>query len=368
MATIALDATYAVDPNPTGVGLYSHRLIEALLATSEHRFLLCYRLSRFKYRRLFLRPEMLIPPPVAHFETRLMQEPFTFWLPRETDLFHSLAHRTPPFRFRKEVVTIADVFPITGRDYSTPDFQRKFTTLLLEAAQRASLVITPSAYTSSELLRHSNIQKKKIRVIPHGVQLPGKLISDSERQLERERLVGAGNVMVLSIGVIQTRKNTLNMLRALQTLPENYKLVLAGGDGFGAAAAHEFIRKERMESRVRVLGYVPPERLPALYQAATVFLFPSFEEGFGLPVLEAMAYGVPVVTSQTSSLPEVGGEAALYVDPHDPNDIARHIEEAAEDEERRRQMISRGLERAREFPWSRTAESYLRAYEEALAM
>ncbi len=369
MATIALDATYTIDSNPTGVGMFSLRLIEALLALrTGHRFLLCYRLSRFKHRRRILRPAMLSEPPGSPFESRWMQESLTFWLPRSVDLFHSLTPRTPPFRFRRELVTVHDVFVITGRDYSTPDFQRRFSALLLEAAERATLVIAPSTYTSSELLKHSNIQKEKIRIIPFGVQIPTALISAEERKFERERLVGQGNVMVLSIGVIQTRKNPINMLRALQDLPERYHLVLAGGDGYGAEAAHAFIRRERLGSRVSVLGYVSPDVIATLYQAADVFLFCSFEEGFGLPVLDAMSYSLPVVAARTSSLPEVGGDAALYVDPLNPREIAQTVREAVEDANLRQRLIARGLQRAREFSWHRTAESVLHVYEEALQM
>jgi len=131
MSTIAVDATYTVDPQPSGVAAYSLRLIESLLdLDTPHRFLLCYRLSRFKRRHLFMRPR----DRHASFSVRWYQEGLTFWLPWEAELFHSLAQRPPAFRFRKEVVTIIDLFPITGRDYSTPDFQRKFSTLLLAGA------------------------------------------------------------------------------------------------------------------------------------------------------------------------------------------------------------------------------------------
>jgi len=233
MATIALDATYTVDPNPSGVAVFSLRLIQALVALkTPHRFLICYRLSRFKRRHCFLRTESLPAPAASDFRVRLMQEPLTFWLPRQAELFHSLAQRPPAFRFPKEVVTIHDVFPLAGRDYSTPDFQRKFARLLREAAERASLVVVPSQYTSSELVKYSVVPERKIRVVPEGVDLPATLALPDEVRRERERLAGAGKHMILSIGVIQTRKNTLNMLRALQALPENYRLVLAGGDGY----------------------------------------------------------------------------------------------------------------------------------------
>jgi alpha-1,3-rhamnosyl/mannosyltransferase len=112
----------------------------------------------------------------------------------------------------------------------------------------------------------------------------------------------------------------------------------------------------------------PWGELQSLYQSASVLLFPSLEEGFGIPVLEAMANGLPVVASRTASLPEAGGEAALYVDPHDPQDIADKVLRAVEDSELRRRMIEQGLERALEFSWRRAAEATLKVYDEALAL
>jgi len=369
MATIALDATYTVGPQPSGVAVYCRRLIESLAEIEcEHHYLLCYRLSRFKLRREFLHPNSTPGSRGPDFSARFYQNPWTFWLPGQTDLFHSLVQRPPAFRFKKEVVTVIDLFPLTGKDYSTPDFQRKFSALLLEAVERAVCVITPSQYTTDQLLKHTPVPPEKIRLIPLGVDLPPASLSPERRALEREQLVGKGNEMIFTVGVIQTRKNTLNALKALQRLPERYRLVIAGGNGHGSETIHDFIRTEGLGSRVVLLGYVPAERLPVLYDAASVFLFPSLEEGFGLPVLEAMAHGLPVVASETSSLPEVGGGAALYVNPHDPEEIAGKITRAVEDEDLRKAMIEQGLARARVCTWRRTAEANLDVYNEVLAL
>lgn len=369
MATIALDATYTVGEQPSGVTVYCRRLIESLAETEcEHHYLLCYRLSRFKSRRQFLRPTSCPGSQGPRFSVRYYQNPWTFWLPWSTDLFHSLVQRPPAFRFKKEIVTIIDLFPLTGKDYSTPAFQQKFSALLLEAVERAVRIITPSQYTTDQLLKHSSAPREKVRLIPFGVDMPGESLSQERRIAEREQLVGKGNEMILTVGVIQTRKNTLNALKALRHLPQRYRLVLAGGNGHGSEAVHDFIRTEGLGSRVVLLGYVPAEQLPVLYEAASVFLFPSFEEGFGLPVLEAMAHGLPVVASATSSLPEVGGDAALYVDPHDPKDIAAKVVIAVEDKDRRQLMIDRGIARASVFTWRRTAEATLQVYNEVLSM
>jgi glycosyltransferase involved in cell wall biosynthesis len=369
MACIALDATYTVDPQPSGVAVYSRRLIETLATVdAPHRFLLCYRLSRWRQRKDFLRPAQLPGGRGPCFSTRIIQESLTFWLPWQAQLFHSLAQRPPAFHFQKEVVTVFDIFPITGHDYSTPEFQRKFSALLREAVERAARVITLSESTARQLVQHLGTPVEKLRVIPGGVDLPTAILTGDERANERERWVGKGNEMVLSVGVLQTRKNNLNAARALATLPANYRMVLAGGDGYGSEAVHEFIRREGIASRIITPGYVAADRLPALYQAASVFLFPSLEEGFGLPILEAMACGVPVVASNTSCLPEVGGEAAIYADPHDQIRIAAQIQRAVEDPSLRASMIEKGYARAREFSWRRAAEATLMVYDEVLAL
>src|SRR5271157_2075880 len=133
MATIALDATYSAEPQLTGIGVYSRRLIETLLTLkTPHRFLVCYRMSRLGRRQYFLQPGSVLGAR-ALFSVRVYQEPITFWLPWQAQLFHSLAQRPPAFHFRQEIVTVFDVFPLTGENYSTPDFRKKFSALLLQA-------------------------------------------------------------------------------------------------------------------------------------------------------------------------------------------------------------------------------------------
>jgi glycosyltransferase involved in cell wall biosynthesis len=367
MSTIAIDATYVLDPQPSGISVYSRRLIESLAEVeSVHAFLIAYRLSRWKRRHEVLKITPRGRTGTGRFSTCFFQEPWTFWLPMQADLFHSLAQRPAPFHFRKEIVTVHDLFPLTSRDYSTPDFQRKFSGLLIEATKRAACVITPSSYTAEQLQRHLDVDEKKLHVVPEGVDLPQRPLGAEARRLAREERVGRGNELVLVVGVIQTRKNTIGALRALAMLPDRYRMVLVGGDGHGSEAVHEFISKSSIANRVTVQGHVEADELTVLYQAASVLLFPSFEEGFGLPVLEALAHGLPVVTSNATSLPEVGGNAVLYVDPADEAQMAAQVRRAVEDSGLREEMIAAGLARAREFSWKRVAEKTLRVYNEAV--
>lgn len=359
MARIALDASFIFDTYPTGIAIYSRRLIESLAElASPHRFLVSYRLSRLPRRGEFLLPAD------PRFSVQVFQPPITFWQPWRTRIFHSLAQRPPAFRYKREVVTIHDVFPITGPDYSTPGFQRKFSRLLRECLDRADRVLVLSEYTAAQVMKHCGVERGRIRVVPGGVDPPAERLTPEACRRERERHVGQGNEMLLTVGVLDNRKNVLNALRALELLPERYRLVLAGGNGYGSERVHDYIRKRRLENRVKCLGYVPRCTLLALYQSASALLFPSLEEGFGFPMLEAMAHGLPVVTSRTSALPEVGGDAGMYADPLDPADIAAKVTAAVEDAPLRESLIRRGLARAAQFPWRRTAEGALLAYDE----
>ncbi len=364
VACIAIDATYTVDRHASGIGLSSYHLVRAISEVeTRHRFLLCYRLSRFKERARFWRPKS----PRSRFGTRLFQPGLTFWLPLEADLFHSLAQRPAPFRFRHEIVTVHDVFPLTGASYSSPSFQKRFSKLLLSAVARSEAVITQSEYTARQLLVHTNVDPKKVCVIPFGVALPSSVITKEQRCREREALVGPGRHFVLAVGAIQNRKNTANIVRALKCLPQEYRLVLAGSDGYGAELVDKLIRLEQLNSRVKKLGYVSDKQLALLYQSADVLVFPSLEEGAGLPVLEAMASALPVVTAATSCLPEVAGDAALYANPHDPQDIAEKVRIAVEDAYTRDILIRKGLERVRRFTWAETARSTMRVYDAVLS-
>ncbi len=359
MATIALDASYIFDKYPTGIAIYTRRLIESLAhLESPHHFQVCYRLSRVGRYREFLKPAD------PRFSVHLFQQPVTFWQKWTAQIFHSIAQRPPAFRFKHEVVTIHDIFPITGPDYSTPGFQKKFSRLLRESLERAERVLVLSEYTASQLIEHCGVERDRIRVVPGGVDPPRVRLSPELRARERDRRVGRGNELLLTVGVLDNRKNVLGSLRALQLLPDRYRLALVGGDGYGAEHVHDFIRKEGLENRVLRPGYVPEAELSALFQSASALLFPSLEEGFGFPMLEAMAHGLPVVTSRTSALPEVGGDAALYADPLDPADIAAKIRSAVEDGALRGSLIEKGLARAAGYTWRLTAEGVLGVYDE----
>jgi len=344
---VALDATYAVDPQPTGVARYSQRLITALagLRESDLHLTLAARPKRFPaLRRAF-----------PGFRHALLQEPL--FLPRKTDLFHGLNQRLPRYRFRQQVVTIHDVFALSSDRYSTADFRRRFSDMLRDAVRRADHFITVSAYTRDELCHHLGVDPARVTVVHHGVD-PGARLKAQGSRLES---------LLLSVGAVQVRKNTLAAVRVLERMPKTVRLIVAGGPGYGAEDVYDYVRKNGLGDRVEFLGHAGEQQLEELYARASLLLFPSLEEGFGLPVLEAMARGLPVVASNTSSMPEVCGDAALLVDPNDVNGLAEACRRVIDDAPFRADLTTRGFRQANRFTWEKAARETAAEYHSLLS-
>ncbi len=336
---IALDASYSLGPNLSGLGVYSRRILFGLAdAHREEEFLYCYRPQRFlrSYRESLpanaLRRLLIGAPP--------------------GDLFHALSQRVDA-RGRRTVCTFHDLFVMTG-DYSTREFRDRFTAQARRAAELSDLIITVSRFTAIQVEQLLGVPASRIRVIPHGVD------TAAPSDLPRENLV-------LFVGAIQRRKNIARLVRAFERLPKGWRLALAGApDGFGAAEELHAVEQSPRREAIDVLGYVSLAELERLYQRARIFAFPSLDEGFGMPVLEAMAHGVPVITSNRSALPEVAGDAALLVDPADSDAISRAMLNLTSDEALRDELARRGLERARQFTWDSAVERTWDVYQESL--
>lgn len=340
---IALDATYAIGSELSGVGLYSREILAGLATLQpEARFDFCCRPHRFARRGEL--------PKAANARPRLLLDPFG---PRGADLFHGLNQRLPRMRFRRTVATFHDLFVMTG-EYSTPEFRARFTRQAREAARRADLVIAVSAFTASQVVSLLDVPESRVRVIHHGTRefaLP---------VLPREKLI-------LNVGAVQTRKNIARLVEAFEGVDSSWKLVLAGSAGYGSTQIVERIERSPARARISVTGYVSPEDLAHWYRRASIFAFPSLDEGFGMPVLEAMAAGTPVVASNRSALPEVAGNAALLVDPEDIGSLRDTLIEIIRNEELRRDLTQRGICRARSFTWAKAVRETWRVYQELLA-
>ncbi|MCZ6489672.1 MAG: glycosyltransferase family 1 protein [Acidobacteria bacterium] len=361
---VALDATYAAYPERTGTGVYSERLIAALAAAPQarldaaSRLILCFRLGPYlRWARKKKWPERCVISPLL--------DP---WLPPpRAHLFHGLNQRLPERgKYAVRVVTVHDLFPLASDEYSTRQFQQHFTQIIQKAVSRADWIIAVSDATRRQLLRHTEAADGRIRVIHHGVD-PAQPAAQADQDAFRERLLGLSKEekFFLNVGTIQTRKNVASIAAAMKRLPE-FRLVLAGGDGFGADRVHSLIEKEGLAGRILRLGHTVPQTLRLLYSAATALVFPSLEEGFGMPILEAMSYGLPVITSNCSSMPEVAGDAALFVDPGNVQEIGDAMRRVAEDPALAAALGERGKRRAGQFSWERCARETWEVYQEAV--
>jgi glycosyltransferase involved in cell wall biosynthesis len=336
---IALDATYSLDRNLSGVGVYSREVLFGLARSHpKDRFLFCYRPHR--WLRSF---RDALPRNAARHLLRGAPN---------SDVFHALNQRVDASA-QRTVTTFHDLFVITG-EYSTAEFRERFTAQARQAGRRSDLIIAVSRFTADQVEEFLGVEPSRIRVIPHGVHVPPAAGQNTSRQN-----------LVLFVGAIQRRKNVARLVRAFERMPASWRLALAGAaDGFGAAEELHAVESSPRKNDIDVLGYVTQTELEALYRRARIFAFPSLDEGFGMPVLDAMANSVPVIASRRSALPEVAGDAALLVNPDDPEEIAAAMVRLASDEALCDDLARRGRERALQFSWDSALAKTWEVYRE----
>jgi glycosyltransferase involved in cell wall biosynthesis len=324
------------------VGVYSHEILFGLAAAHpETRFRFCYRPHRYR------EAGRLQFPPNA--KRRLLMEPFG---PSGADLFHGLNQRLPTMKMRRTVTTFHDLFVMTG-EYSTPEFRARFSEQARDAAARSDLIVAVSEFTRGQVIALLGAEPSRVRVVHHGTRR--MLLPQSQRQK-----------VILNVGAIQTRKNIARLVEAFETVDASWRLVLAGSAGYGSQAILARIAASPARGRIAVTGYVSPEELAEWYARASIFAFPSLDEGFGMPLTEAMSAGVPVVTSNRSALPEVAGDAGLLVNPEDTEELAEALRRLTQDEALRADLARRGAARAGLFTWQKAVAETWSVYRELL--
>lgn len=280
-------------------------------------------------------------------------------------LYHGPNFFLPPFPGRS-VATFHDLSPFTWAHCHDPKRIRYLQKGLRKTLDRADCLITDSEFTRQELAAFSGWPVERIHAVP--LASSGDFYPRSH-DLLRPILARHGlqpGAYSLYVGTIEPRKNIETLLDAYGRLPvavrQRWPLILSGYKGWRNESIHERIEAAQREGWARYLGFVPSDDLPALYAGARLFAFPSLYEGFGLPVLEALSSGVPVVCSNSSSLPEVVGDAALMCDPRDVDALAANLQRALEDEAWRTTAIDAGLRHAAAFSWQRCARETIEVY------
>jgi glycosyltransferase involved in cell wall biosynthesis len=285
-------------------------------------------------------------------------------------LFHGIDHNLSPFLKCPSLVTVHDLIPLIMRGPYLGPRQRLWSEAHRRAARRARVVVTVSESTRSDVARIWDIPEDRIKVVYEGVDQSAGRVEDA---LEIEEVTGKHGIRrpyFLFTGGFDPRKNVGNMLlafkRFLLLTGKDYQFVLCGDQGKSRRYLRDQVAELGLDGRVVFPGFVPASDLPPIYSGATALLFVSLYEGFGLPPLESMMYQVPVLTSRVSSIPEVVGDAGLFVDPLEPGEIADGMIRLSSDEELRKELVKNGMKRAAMFTWEKAARETLSLYDQVL--
>jgi len=372
---IGIDISRTIE-EAMGVGYYAKNLVHALAKVDSENDYLLYGIFYDCYPRGWKRAAI----PKSH-NFRLHQKNSLSWLVRKRwenggrykekllggiDILHSTAYTMPPVSKTKVVVTIHDLSCFVYPQYHTEANYQFVTRNVHQAARRASFIIADSENTKREIMRFLHVPEEKIEVIYLAAEegFDEKRSAESIAQIRNKYRIE--KPYFFAVGSIEPRKNLASALIAFKALVEirkiDYQFVIAGGKGWENESFYQLLKKLKIDDYLVFAGYIPEEDLPALYQGAEVFVYPSFYEGFGLPVLEAMSSGTPVVTSNTSSLPEVAGDAALLVNPAEIFDLYEAMEALVTSPSLREELRGKGLEQSKKFTWEKTACQTLEIY------
>lgn len=362
---IGIDASRVAVDRRTGTETYTFELLSAIgrIAAPE-RFKLYLNSAHPPDRLPACGEPVCIPFPRMWTHARLSLE-MTLHRP---DLLFVPAHVVPLVHPRS-VVTIHDLGYLHHPGTHPSANRRMLDWSTKWSAHAATRIIAVSNATKVDLVREYGVDPHKIDVVYHGISREFQPGTAAEIKRVRAKF-SLPKHYVLAVGTIQPRKNYGRLADAIGRLNRNgldIALVIAGKRGWLAERTEQEIAAAGTPTKTLLLGYVDDQDLTALYSGAAVFCQPSLYEGFGMPILEAMAHGTPVVASSRSSLPEIGGDAARYADPFDPGSIASELRTVLTEDRIRRSMIDRGFARAREFSWERCAEETIAVLRAALA-
>jgi glycosyltransferase involved in cell wall biosynthesis len=370
---IYVDVSSAVHAK-AGIGRYAGSLARALVDEHPGRFALFYnRVAGTKP------PAGLESVPARTVRASYKPWRMAVWLGQlagvgfdrllpGAQLYHATEHLLPPLRQVPAVLTVHDmIFKLFPQHQKRLNFWYLNATMPLYC-RRAGAIITVSQSSKRDIIAHYGLAPDRINVIYEAAS-PEFVPASGDAVAQVRRRYGLPDRFLLHVGTIEPRKNLTRLVEALQSLHEaglTIPLLIAGGKGWLYEALFRRLEQLDVGRHVQFSGYVASEDLPALYSAATAVAVPSVYEGFGLPVLEAMACGTPVVSSNASSLPEIGGEAAAYFDPHDVGAMAESIHAVWTDADRRAEMRRLGLSQSARFSWERAAEETWAVYQRLL--
>jgi glycosyltransferase involved in cell wall biosynthesis len=358
------------DYRAAGVSLYTLNLLKHLPAAGpEHEYLAFQGRDGIPVAGT---QTAVSPIPTHHPLGRILWEqiglPFDA-MRKRVDLVHGTVNVAPIAYRGPTVLTVHDLSFLRMPEQFPPMKARYLRTAVALSTRRATRVIAVSRNTRQDLIELLNMPERKISVVYSGASPDFRPLSESAREAFRHARFG-GRPLILHVGTLQPRKNIDVLIRAFAGARRRARiphvLALVGARGWMYEDLFRLVEREGLTEHVRFIDFVPSEQLPLWYNSADLFAYPSAYEGFGLPVLEAMACGVPVVTSSSSSLAELAGDAAITVPPGSQEALELALMRILDDESLRAELHRRGLARAAEFTWTRTALDTLAVYQHVL--
>jgi len=360
---IGIDASRANKSNKTGTEWYSYHVIDELkkIAQPSDKVLL-YVNSHLtggleKLPENFKEKDLKWPPKYLWTQIRLWWE---LWR-NPPDVLLVPAHTIPFLPLPKKIKVCVNVHDVGFK--RSPELYKPIQVwyhdlTMRRIKQRADLIITISEFSKQEIIELYGVKPEKIKVVYLGFDA-SKFIVQTSEETEILKKYKIRQPYLLYVGRLEKKKNIANMIAAFALAKESnheLRLVLAGSAGHQFEDIKKIITDNKLENEVIITGYVDQKDLPLIYNHAEIFLFPTLYEGFGLPILEAMASGVPVLASNFAPHTEVGSDAAFYADPHSPQSLADAIVKILETPELKQKLKEKGLARAKEFSWHKTAE------------
>lgn len=350
----------------TGMGTVVHHVIKRWKATEDIRIILYVPGELEEEYAKLLKDNGIAIKNYAHSSYPIWEQ---IVLPREVkkdkvDVLWCPYNTAPLFCRCKTVVTVHDVIYMEERISKVQSLYKKMGVvyrrlIVPKAAKKAKSITTVSEYAKNEIIRYMPYTQQKMTVAYNGVGFDQKSALQDCSLLDEN---GIATPYILGFGSLEKRKNSMGLIKAYSSLPqeikEKYQLVLFGFRGYENSPEYVYIKDNNLKT-VKVLGYISDAQKNALYANSYMFVFPSFSEGFGIPILEAYVHKVPVITSNVTSLPEVAGDAAILIDPNNISEISDAMKILIEEPELRQGMVERGLEQYKKFDWDTTAEQIL---------
>jgi glycosyltransferase involved in cell wall biosynthesis len=364
---IGIDGNEANVDRRVGIGEYAFELIKEFqkLKGNGTRFVIYLKKP----------PMHHMPPPTSTFSYKVIGPkklwtqfglPVNLYLGKRPDVFFTPSHYAPRFSPIPTAISVMDMSFIFYPELFLKKDLYQLTNWTKYSVIAASAVFTISNSSKDDIIKTYGIDSKKVHVTYPGIKIQNSKVKAKNMEELRKKF-GIKKEYILFVGTLQPRKNIERLVEAFSLLKGQetniLQLLIVGKRGWQYEEILRSPKKYGVEDKVKFLDFVEDNDLSLLYKNAVCFVLPSLYEGFGLPVLEAMKNGCPVLTSNVSSLPEAGGDAALYFDPNSAEDIARQIEKVIKDESLRASMVEKGKAQARKFSWEKTAAKTLKVLE-----